>query len=98
MSNASSSLSSCSQFAYFQTTDGPAPAQIFGPSSFIPVSFYAKMCSDIYGDDFNAQSVAANVEWTNEYYGGVDLSGTNILGECRSSCLWCSNCLVWCAY
>uniref|UniRef100_A0A7S1GCM2 Uncharacterized protein n=1 Tax=Bicosoecida sp. CB-2014 TaxID=1486930 RepID=A0A7S1GCM2_9STRA len=69
----------CAQFAYFQTTDAAAPAQVFGPASFIPLSFYTGMCADIFGAAFTPAVVKANVAFTNTHYGGKDLAGTRII-------------------
>lgn len=56
----------CTEFAYFQTTD--SSAQPFG--NMVPVSFWIQFCKDVYGKDFNP---ALKVKETNEHYGGFKL-------------------------
>ena len=45
----------------------------------IPVSWYEQQCVDIFGPQFNASTIATNVAWTNTYYGGKDVEGSNIV-------------------
>ena len=56
----------CTEFAYFQTTD--SNAQPFGNK--VPVKFWIDFCKDVYGADFNP---AAKVDITNDMYGGFKL-------------------------
>lgn len=65
----------CAEFGYFQSTD--STNQVFGTN--IPVSFYVQQCTDIFGPLFNASTIAANADWVNDFYGGKDLEGSNIV-------------------
>ena len=67
----------CSQFAFYQTSD--SPSQPFG--SLFPLSFSVQQCMDIFGSQFNNSAIAAAVKWTNVYYGGwnISTSVTNIV-------------------
>lgn len=63
----------CSQFAYFQTTD--SPDQPFG--TFFPLKFSVQQCMDIYGPQFNQDAILSAVEWSNTYYGGKDITSSS---------------------
>ena len=67
----------CSQFAYFQTTD--SFNQPFG--SLFPLKFFLQQCLDIYGPKFTPETIEGAVEWTNTYYGAREIasSATNIV-------------------
>jgi hypothetical protein len=65
----------CAEFAYFQSTDGAN--QVFG--NLIPVSWYEQQCVDIFGPQFTVQAITDNVAWTNTYYGGKDVEGSEIV-------------------
>ncbi|KAK5979165.1 Serine carboxypeptidase S28, partial [Trichostrongylus colubriformis] len=67
----------CTEFGYYQTTDG-GPNGIFG--SVTPLSLYANMCRDVFGQKFNADYITAAVHSTQEYYGGAGgYKGTNVV-------------------
>ena len=67
----------CSQFAYFQTTD--SFNQPFG--SLFPLKFIMQQCLDIYGLEFTPETIEDAVEWTNTYYGAREIatSASNIV-------------------
>ena len=67
----------CSQFAFYQTSD--SKDQPFG--SLFPLKFSIQQCMDIFGDQFNQSAIQAAVDWTNNYYGGwnISTSVTNIV-------------------
>jgi len=58
----------CTEFGYFQSTD--QTNNIFG--STVPVSFYVDQCTQIYGSQFNQQTIQQNIDSTDKYYGGRD--------------------------
>lgn len=66
----------CTEFGYFQSTD--KSNNIFG--STVPVSFYIDQCTQIYGSQFNQQTISQNIANTDQFYGGVDnYRGTNVV-------------------
>jgi len=66
----------CTEFGYFQSTD--KAQNIFG--STVPVSFYIDQCTQIYGSQFNAQTINQNIANTDQFYGGRDnFRGTNVV-------------------
>jgi len=54
----------CTEFGYFQTTDGPSTAQPFG--DLVPLKFYSQMCKDAFGANVGPPAV----DQTNVLYGG----------------------------
>jgi len=66
----------CTEFGYFQSTD--KSNNIFG--STVPVSFYVDQCTQIYGSQFNQQSIQNAIDSTDNFYGGRDnFKGTNLV-------------------
>jgi len=61
----------CTEFGYFQTTDGGDDAQPFG--NLVPVQYWIDYCTDVYGKDFKP---ATKVDQTNQHYGGRYLPTT----------------------
>lgn len=59
----------CVEFGYFQSSD--SAKQPFG--SLFPVSFSLQQCRDIYS------LPGPDVSWTNTFYGGLNVSSTNIV-------------------
>jgi esterase/lipase superfamily enzyme len=59
----------CTEFAYFQTTDSDADAQPFG--DLVPVQYWIDFCTDAFGIDFKPE---LKVKQTNQHYGGNKLS------------------------
>eukprot|EP00052_Salpingoeca_macrocollata_P022923 m.200418 g.200418 ORF g.200418 m.200418 type:complete len:488 (+) comp21914_c0_seq3:1189-2652(+) len=62
----------CTEFAYFQSSE--TTQSYFGN---FPVSLFAQQCQDVFG--INATATMADVAWTNEYYGGKNISTSNIV-------------------
>eukprot|EP01122_Echinamoeba_exundans_P006203 TRINITY_DN1702_c0_g1_i5.p1 TRINITY_DN1702_c0_g1~~TRINITY_DN1702_c0_g1_i5.p1 ORF type:complete len:397 (+),score=42.76 TRINITY_DN1702_c0_g1_i5:382-1572(+) len=66
---------SCTEFGYFQTTDGDA--QPFG--DLVPTTYWLDQCKDAFGRPFDTEQLIYD---TNVYYGGNNLTsgdGTNVL-------------------
>lgn len=59
----------CVEFGYFQSSD--SVRQPFG--SMFPLSFSLQQCVDIYNIS------GPDVNWTNTFYGGLNVSGSNIV-------------------
>ncbi|VEN40302.1 unnamed protein product [Callosobruchus maculatus] len=57
----------CTDFGFYQTTDR------------IPLDFFIKQCSDIFGPKFNLTIVERGVQRTNTLYGGLNPSVTNVI-------------------
>eukprot|EP01122_Echinamoeba_exundans_P012051 TRINITY_DN4963_c0_g2_i1.p1 TRINITY_DN4963_c0_g2~~TRINITY_DN4963_c0_g2_i1.p1 ORF type:complete len:507 (-),score=88.62 TRINITY_DN4963_c0_g2_i1:42-1562(-) len=67
----------CSEFGYYQTTDGGDAAQPFG--NLVPLEYWLGLCKDVFGRPFETFRLAAE---KNLYYGGNNLDsgdGTNVL-------------------
>jgi pimeloyl-ACP methyl ester carboxylesterase len=63
----------CNEFGYFQTTD--SPNQPFHSWKWLGLDFYKNMCEAA----FDGWKADPQVVFTNEYYGGTHISGTNTL-------------------
>jgi len=62
----------CVEYGWFQGTDNNS--KVFFPD--MPsVKYILPWCESVYG----IQGMTPNVDWTNSYYGGWDLKGSNIL-------------------
>lgn len=59
------------EYGYFQT--GELPNQPFSP--LISLNLFRSICSDTFGSQYEIP----NVEWTNTYFGGIELSGSFII-------------------
>ncbi|KAK6037562.1 hypothetical protein COOONC_24933 [Cooperia oncophora] len=67
----------CTEFGYFQTTDG-GPNGIFG--SVTPLSLFTNMCRDVFGQQFDSDYISKAVRSTLDYYGGAyGYKGTNVV-------------------
>ncbi|KAM9663675.1 putative serine protease K12H4.7 [Trichechus inunguis] len=64
----------CTEFGFFQTTDSRNQ-----PFSGIPLRYFIKRCSDVFGPKFNYVSLTRNVMATNVYYGGFNVKGSKII-------------------
>nr|XP_012604940.1 putative serine protease K12H4.7 isoform X2 [Microcebus murinus] len=64
----------CTEFGFY-----PSSTSKNQPFSGFPVRFFLQQCSDILGPEFNAISVAQAVEATNEFYGGLNVTGSKIV-------------------
>ncbi|KAF2071072.1 hypothetical protein CYY_007609 [Polysphondylium violaceum] len=62
----------CTNFGYYQTSDGPSDLQPFGDMFGLP--YQVKQCADVFGFDFEP-----NVNWTITEFGGLNPSGSNVL-------------------
>lgn len=65
----------CTEFGWYQSSD--IPARPWG--NIVPVKFFEKMCSDIFGPKFGISLLDKGIEETNREYGGLDLSVTNVV-------------------
>ncbi|KAK6054292.1 hypothetical protein COOONC_08202 [Cooperia oncophora] len=69
---------SCTEFASFPTTDAVGGDTIFG--SLVSLSFYADICRDVFGENYDIQYIEKAVQSTIERYGGADgYKGTNVV-------------------
>jgi hypothetical protein len=64
----------CTEFAYFQTTDSKK-ASLF--SDQITLDFFTDQCSQVFG--ISPADVSSAVNRTNNFYGGKNVTGTNIV-------------------
>ncbi|CAD6191209.1 unnamed protein product [Caenorhabditis auriculariae] len=66
----------CTEFGYFQSTD--SGHSIFGSPT--PVNMYTQMCTDVFGNAYNAETIEAAIKHTNWVYGSRDkYRGTNVV-------------------
>ncbi|XP_054156710.1 putative serine protease K12H4.7 [Oppia nitens] len=75
----------CNEFGLFQTTG--LPDSLFGHNA-VPVDYFLKQCSDIYGKQFTPQSIQKAVQTTNTYYGGFRPNVTNVVFPNGSTDPW----------
>ncbi|VDM76179.1 unnamed protein product, partial [Strongylus vulgaris] len=67
----------CTEFGYYQSTDG-GPRGIFGSSS--PLTIRINICNDAYGSAYNSESISKAVHNTQMHYGGSErYRGTNVV-------------------
>ncbi|XP_006861989.1 PREDICTED: putative serine protease K12H4.7-like [Chrysochloris asiatica] len=64
----------CTEFGFFQTMDLKNKH-----NSNLPLRYFIKQCSDVFGLDFKVNSLARAVSYTNEYYGGFNVNGSKII-------------------
>ncbi|XP_006861988.1 PREDICTED: putative serine protease K12H4.7-like [Chrysochloris asiatica] len=64
----------CTEFGFFLTTESKTQ-----PFSGVPLRYFLKKCSDIFGSEFTYSSLTAGVSATNMYYGGLDMKGSKII-------------------
>lgn len=65
----------CTEFGFFQSSD--YPTQPFG--NYFPIDFFVQQCIDIFGSKFNRKFIERSIEFTNNYYGGLNLTVSNVL-------------------
>merc|ERR1712098_982516 len=65
----------CTEFGWYQSSD--TPDQSWG--SIIPVSFFEKMCQDVYGPKFTLDLLKRGIRATNIEYGGLDIQVSNVV-------------------
>ncbi|XP_050348875.1 putative serine protease K12H4.7 [Nymphalis io] len=65
----------CTEFGYFQTTS--SNSHPFTDN--IRLDFYTKICTELFGADFDKERVDTGVEKTNEIYGGLTPNVTKVV-------------------
>jgi len=65
----------CSEFGWYQSSD--QPNHPYG--SRFPVKDSIKVCTDLFGDIFNAKYIESMVEDSNSYYGAKELDVDNVV-------------------
>ena len=65
----------CTEFGWYQSSD--IPGNPWG--GIIPVKFFEKMCSDIYGPKFTMELLEKGIKETNSEYGGLNLKTSNVV-------------------
>nr|XP_010584662.1 putative serine protease K12H4.7 [Loxodonta africana] len=73
----------CTEFGFFQTTDSNNH-----PFSGLPLRYYVKRCSDVFGTGFNYDSLTWRVKANNIYYGGFNVNGSKIIFSNGSNDPW----------
>eukprot|EP00092_Neocalanus_flemingeri_P028013 GFUD01030416.1.p1 GENE.GFUD01030416.1~~GFUD01030416.1.p1 ORF type:complete len:490 (+),score=98.51 GFUD01030416.1:89-1558(+) len=65
----------CTEFGWYQSSDIPGNPW----HGIIPVKFFEKMCSDIYGPKFTMELLEKGIQETNSEYGGLNLKVNNVV-------------------
>ncbi|XP_017480308.1 PREDICTED: putative serine protease K12H4.7 [Rhagoletis zephyria] len=65
----------CTEFGFFQSSD--YPSQPFG--NYFPSDFFVQQCVDIFGSKFNKHFIEKSIDFTNSFYGGFNLTLSNVL-------------------
>ncbi|RWR99748.1 putative serine protease K12H4.7-like isoform X2, partial [Dinothrombium tinctorium] len=65
----------CNEFGSFKSSD--SQNHPFGHS--FPIKFFLDTCLEIFGKNFDAESVEKKVKFTNELYGGNKINVTNVI-------------------
>lgn len=65
----------CTEFGFFQSSD--YPSQPFG--NYFPSDFFVQQCVDIFGSKFNKHFIERSIDFTNSFYGGFNLTLSNVL-------------------
>ncbi|XP_028171443.1 putative serine protease K12H4.7 [Ostrinia nubilalis] len=60
----------CTEFGFYQTSSDEV--EVFGNN--FTVDFFIQQCQDVFGKKFDGKFLKAAVDWTNNEYGGLDLS------------------------
>lgn len=64
----------CTEFGYFQTTDSKQ-SSLFSDTT--PLSYFTDICTEVFG--IKSEDVSSAVDHTNTFYGGRNVTGTNIV-------------------
>lgn len=65
----------CNEFGFYQTSNDKA--KMFGDR--FPLVFFVKQCTDIYGKQFDADTLSNSIDSTNTEYGALHPNTTNVL-------------------
>ncbi|KAF2892028.1 hypothetical protein ILUMI_14145 [Ignelater luminosus] len=65
----------CTEFGFYATSS--AHPSVFGHG--FPVEYFIEMCSDTFGQQFNADYINSQVKDTNRRYGGLKINVTNVV-------------------
>ncbi|XP_075991129.1 putative serine protease K12H4.7 [Anticarsia gemmatalis] len=65
----------CTEFGFYQTSS--AEVEVFGNR--FGLDFYTKQCEDVFGKKYNGDFIAAAAEWTNNYYGALDIEVSRVV-------------------
>lgn len=64
----------CSEFGSFRTSE---EGGMFGNR--FPLEYTIQHCADVFGDEWNAETIQAGVDRTNRVYGGINPGVTNVI-------------------
>lgn len=65
----------CTEFGFYQTSSGEV--EVFG--NHFTLDFFIKQCEDIFGKKYNEAFVDAAADWTNNYYGALDIAVSRVV-------------------
>ncbi|CAH2034557.1 unnamed protein product, partial [Iphiclides podalirius] len=60
----------CTEFGFYQTSSGEV--EVFGDH--FKLDFFVQQCQDVFGKKFNEDFIERAADWSNSYYGGLDIS------------------------
>ncbi|XP_068632840.1 putative serine protease F56F10.1 [Battus philenor] len=65
----------CTEFGFYQTS--PAEAEVFG--NYFTLDFFIQQCQEVFGTKFDRAFIENGAKWSNEYYGGLDISVDHVV-------------------
>lgn len=65
----------CTEFGFYQTSD--SSDHPFG--NYFPLKYFTQQCEDIFGKKFNQKFIQNGIDFTNNFYGGFNLTLTNVI-------------------
>ncbi|KAJ0183898.1 hypothetical protein K1T71_000321 [Dendrolimus kikuchii] len=65
----------CTEFGFYQTSSGEV--EVFGNQ--FTLDFFVQQCQDVFGKKYNEDFINNAVEWTNSYYGQLDIAVSRVV-------------------
>lgn len=65
----------CTEFGFYQTSSGEV--EVFGDK--FTIDFFIQQCQDVFGKKYNEDFIMKAAEWTNTYYGQLDVSVSRVV-------------------
>lgn len=64
----------CNEYGFYQTSSGSE----HGFGTMFPVDWYVQVCLDLFGEEFNLESIRRSAEGVNAVHNGLNLNVTNV--------------------
>ncbi|CAB3225795.1 unnamed protein product [Arctia plantaginis] len=65
----------CTEFGFYQTSSGEV--EVFG--NYFTLDFFIQQCEDVFGKKFSEGFVESAADWTNNYYGALDIAVSRVV-------------------